>query len=69
MRRGDLIVLQTGTADTKTLAAEGTEASTEKPHFPVTPAKAGVQNALKRLDFCIRGNDEIKQKMTFSANC
>jgi hypothetical protein len=28
-----------------------------KPAYPVTPAKAGVQNALKRLDSGFRRND------------
>ncbi len=28
-----------------------------KPAYSVTPAKAGVQNALKRLDSRLRGND------------
>jgi hypothetical protein len=30
----------------------------EKPQFAVTPAKAGVQNPLKRLDSCFRRNDD-----------
>jgi hypothetical protein len=31
----------------------------EKLPFAVTPAKAGVQKTLKRLDSCLRRNDDI----------
>jgi hypothetical protein len=35
----------------------------------VTPPKAGVQNALKRLGACFRSNDEIRTIRAFSAKC
>ena len=41
----------------------------EKLHSIVTPAKAGVQKILKRLDSCFRRNDNIRPKRTFLANC
>jgi hypothetical protein len=41
----------------------------EKPQFAVTPAEAGVQKALKRLDSWFRRNDDLRPKNTFSANC
>jgi hypothetical protein len=37
----------------------------EKLQIAVTPAKAGVQNALKRLDSCFHRNDEIRPIRTF----
>ncbi len=40
----------------------------KKHNFPVTPAQAGVQNTLKRLDSCFRRNDHLSPKRDFSAN-
>ncbi len=41
----------------------------EKLRFSVTPAKAGVQEVLKRLDSCFRRNDNLRSKGAFSATC
>jgi len=41
----------------------------EKLRFPVTPAKAGVQEVVKRLDSCFRRNDDLRSRGTFSATC
>jgi hypothetical protein len=38
---------------------------TEKLQFVVTPAKAGAQEALKRMDSCFRRNDDIRRKRLF----
>jgi hypothetical protein len=39
----------------------------EKPASTVTPAEAGVQNALKKPDSLFRGNDDEGPKSAFSA--
>jgi hypothetical protein len=39
----------------------------EKLIITVTPAKAGVQKSLIKLDSCFRRNDDVRPKRTFSA--
>jgi len=55
--------------------SRGLKNHTEKPNrllknsFYVMPAKAGIQNSGRKMDFRFRGNDNEKQFPTFSASC
>ena len=40
----------------------------EELQFSITPAEAGVQKTLRRLDSCFRRNDGPRPKRTLSAN-
>src|SRR3989338_10804941 len=42
--------------------------SVEECHSSVIPAKAGIQNLLKRLDSRLHGNDRISGKLHFSTS-